>query len=83
MDSVVRAYLESLFRAGMLDGATSDDAYLVKCDESLNPPEAADAGQVICLIGVQPPYPAEFVVVIVGKTQNALNILRESGATSD
>jgi Bacteriophage tail sheath protein len=82
MDRVVRAYLESLFRAGMLDGATSDDAYLVKCDESLNPPETVDAGQVICLIGVQPPYPAEFVVVIVGKTQNALNILQESGATS-
>jgi hypothetical protein len=82
MDRVVRAYLESLYRAGMLDGVTSDEAYLVKCDESLNPPEASDAGQVICLVGVQPPYPAEFVVVMVGKTQNALNILQESGATS-
>jgi phage tail sheath protein FI len=82
MDRIVRAYLESLFRAGMLDGPTSDDAYLVKCDESLNPPETVDAGQVICLLGVQPPYPAEFVVVIVGKTQSALNILQESGATS-
>ncbi len=82
MDRIVRTYLESLFRAGVLDGLTSDDAYLVKCDESLNPPETVDAGQVICLIGVQPPYPAEFVVLIVGKTQNALNILQGLGAAS-
>jgi hypothetical protein len=82
MDRIVRTYLESLFRAGMLDGLTSDDAYLVKCDDSLNPPEVIDAGQIICQIGVQPPYPAEFVVVIVGKTQDALNILQESGAAS-
>jgi len=82
MDRVVRAYLESLFRAGMLDGSTSDDAYVVKCDESLNPPEVIDAGQIICQIGVQPPYPAEFVVIKIGKTQDALNILQESGAES-
>jgi phage tail sheath protein FI len=82
MDRIVRTFLESLFRAGMLDGLTSDDAYLVKCDDSLNPPEVIDAGQIICQIGVQPPYPAEFVVVIVGKTQDALNILQESGAAS-
>jgi phage tail sheath protein FI len=41
-----------------------------------------DGGRVICRIGVQPPYPAEFVVVIIGKTQDAVDILLESGATS-
>jgi phage tail sheath protein FI len=82
MDRIIRTYLESLFRAGMLDGTDSDDAYFVKCDETVNPPEEADAGRVICQIGVQPPYPAEFVVVIIGKTQDAVDILQESGATS-
>ncbi len=82
MDRIVRTYLESLFRAGMLDGLSSDDAYFVKCDESLNPPEVVDAGQVICQIGVQPPYPAEFVIVIIGKTQDAVDILQETGATN-
>jgi phage tail sheath protein FI len=82
MDRVIRTYLESLFRAGMLEGATSDDAYFVNCDDALNPPEVVDAGQVICQIGVQPPYPAEFVVVTIGKTQDAVQILQESGAVN-
>ena len=79
IDRVVRAYLESLFRAGMLDGATSDDAYSVQCDEDTNPPQEADLGRVICRIGVQPPYPAEFVIVVIGKTQNSAEILLETG----
>ena len=82
MDRIVRTYLESLFRQGMLDGVDSDDAYFVICDETVNPPESVDGGRVICRIGVQPPYPAEFVVVIIGKTQDAVDILLESGATS-
>jgi phage tail sheath protein FI len=82
MDRIIRTYLESLFRQGMLDGVDSDDAYFVKCDETVNPPESVDGGRVVCQIGVQPPYPAEFVVVIIGKTQDAVDILQESGATS-
>jgi len=80
MDRVVRSYLETLFRQGMLDGASSDEAYFVKCNDANNPPEEEDAGRLICEIGVQPPYPAEFVVVVIGKTQDAIEVLRESGA---
>jgi phage tail sheath protein FI len=79
IDRVVRSYLQSLFRKGMLDGATADAAYSVKCDESINPPELSDAGMVVCEIGVQPPYPAEFVVVVIGKTLNAMEVLQEQG----
>jgi phage tail sheath protein FI len=80
IDRSVRSFLESLFRRGMLDGADSDAAYSVKCDDATTPPEEQDLGRVICQIGVQPPAPAEFVVVVVGKTQNAMEILREGGA---
>jgi phage tail sheath protein FI len=79
IDRVVRSYLQTLFRKGMLDGRTTDEAYTVKCDESLNPPELADAGMVVCEVGVQPPYPAEFVVVVIGKTMNAMEVLQEQG----
>jgi phage tail sheath protein FI len=82
LDRVIRAYLESLFRGGVLDGVTSDDAYFVKCDDALNPPEEQDAGRVICQIGVLPPYPAEFVVILIGKTRSAVEVLRESGAAN-
>ena len=64
----------------MLDGQDSDAAYTVKCDDDTTPPEAQDAGRVICQVGVQPPAPAEFVVVVIGKTQNATEILKEGGS---
>lgn len=79
IDRVVRSYLLALYRAGMLDGRTPDEAFFVRCDETVNPPEEADAGRVLCLVGVQPPLPAEFVVVLIGKTHDAVEVLRESG----
>ena len=79
IDRVVRSYLQTLFRKGMLDGATPEEAYFVKCDESINPPEQIDSGRVVCQIGVQPPYPAEFVVVVIGKTVDAMEVLQEQG----
>jgi phage tail sheath protein FI len=80
IDRSIRSLLESLFRLGMLDGADSNAAYSVKCDDDTTPPEAQDVGRVICQVGVQPPLPAEFVVVVIGKTQNAMEILKEGGA---
>lgn len=80
IDRTVRGFLEDLFRRGMLDGADSSEAYSVKCDDATSPAREQDLGRVICRIEVQPPYPAEMVVVVIGKTQNATEILKEGGA---
>jgi phage tail sheath protein FI len=80
IDRTVRSFLEALFRKGMLDGADSTAAYTVKCDDATTPAEEVDLGRVVCHVGVQPPYPAEFVVVVIGKTQNAMQILKEGGS---
>lgn len=79
VDRAVRGLLERLYRAGMLDGETSDDAYRVRCDASTNPEWETDAGRVTCVIGLQPPYPAEFVVVRIGLTRSGIQI-EEKGA---
>lgn len=79
VDRAVRGFLERLYRAGMLDGATSADAYSVRCDASTNPPSSTDEGKVLCLIGVQPPYPAEFVVVRVGLTRSGIDGEQKGG----
>ncbi|HEX7317562.1 MAG TPA: phage tail sheath C-terminal domain-containing protein [Pyrinomonadaceae bacterium] len=79
IDRVVRSYLHTLYRRGMLDGRTPDEAYFVKCDEATNPPEEVERGRVLCQIGVQPPLPAEFVVVLIGKTHDAVEVLKETG----
>jgi uncharacterized protein len=58
----ITAFLTRTWRDGALFGATPADAFFVKCDSETNPPDVIDAGQVVCLIGVSPVKPAEFVV---------------------
>jgi Bacteriophage tail sheath protein len=71
---VVGGFLERLYRLGVLDGATSEDAYTVRCDASTNPPWETELGRVACVIGLQPPYPAEFVIVRLGLTRDGVEI---------
>jgi hypothetical protein len=65
VDRAVRGFLDDLWRAGMLDGATATEAFDVRCDAETNPPDQVDLGRLTCLIGLSPPPPAEFVVVRV------------------
>jgi phage tail sheath protein FI len=58
----ISAFLVNEWRKGALFGLTPDEAFYVKCDAETNPPEAIDAGQVVCEVGVAPVKPAEFVV---------------------
>ncbi len=75
MDRIVRTFLDQLWQAGLLDGATADEAYFVRCDETTNPPYETDRGRVICEIGLQPPIPAEFVVIRIGRTEGGIELL--------
>ncbi len=79
-DRAARAFLDELWRRGMLDGASAEEAYFVQCDESTNPPAETEAGRMTCRIGVQPPWPAEFVVVRIGRTDTGMQSLVETGA---
>jgi phage tail sheath protein FI len=45
-----------------LFGTTEAEAFYVKCDETNNPREVRDAGQVTIEIGVAVVKPAEFVI---------------------
>jgi len=58
----VSDFLRRVWRSGALFGTTEAQAFFVKCDESNNPREVRDAGQVIIDIGVAPVKPAEFVI---------------------
>ena len=58
----VRAFLTNIWSSGALFGLTPNEAFYVKCDEELNPPEVRDLGQLIIEIGISPVKPAEFVI---------------------
>lgn len=79
VDRVVRAVLEQAWQRGMLNGATRSQAYSVRCDASVNPPAEVAAGRLTCLIGLNPPPPAEFVVVRVVRTASGVTVRDGSG----
>ncbi|MEE8392169.1 MAG: phage tail sheath subtilisin-like domain-containing protein [Anaerolineae bacterium] len=58
----VTAFLKVVWRTGALFGSTPGEAFYVKVDDELNPPETRDLGQLIIEIGLSPVKPAEFVI---------------------
>ncbi len=65
--SSVTTFLGGIWKAGMLYPSNNfDDAQFVTCNQSNNPPETRNLGQMFVDVGVNPPLPAEFIVVRVG-----------------
>jgi phage tail sheath protein FI len=63
----IKDFLEVQWRNGALLGATPDEAYFVHCDRSTMSQNDLDNGRLICLIGVAPVKPAEFVIFRIGQ----------------
>jgi phage tail sheath protein FI len=59
---VVTDFLFRLWRDGALLGTTPDEAFFVKCDRTTMTQDDIDNGRLICLIGIAPARPAEFVI---------------------
>lgn len=58
----VSSFLRTVWRDGALFGSTPEEAFYVKVDDELNPPESRDLGRLIIEIGLAPVKPAEFVI---------------------
>lgn len=70
----INEFLETLRRRGALAGDTPEAAYRVRCDESNNPPDVVDAGQLVVDIAVAPAIPFEFIRFRLGRTVEAVAI---------
>ena len=55
-------FLTSVWRSGALVGATKDEAFFVRCDATTMTQDDIDNGRLICLVGIAPAKPAEFVI---------------------
>lgn len=64
----VEEFLRSLFLRGMLFSPDGDPkrAFFVKCDAETNPISEIREGRMNIEVGVNPPFPAEFVIVRLG-----------------
>jgi phage tail sheath protein FI len=63
----VEDFLLVLWRDGALLGDKPEQAYFVRCDRTTMTQNDLDNGRLICLIGVAPVKPAEFVIFRIGQ----------------
>ncbi|HYN06215.1 MAG TPA: phage tail sheath C-terminal domain-containing protein [Vicinamibacterales bacterium] len=63
---VVEDFLLSQWRAGALVGSRPEEAFLVRCDRTTMTQNDLDSGRLVCLVGVAPVRPAEFVIFRIG-----------------
>ena len=63
----VEDFLLVLWRDGALLGDKPDQAYFVRCDRTTMTQNDLDNGRMICLVGVAPVKPAEFVIFRIGQ----------------
>jgi phage tail sheath protein FI len=63
----IESFLLNEWQSGALLGGTPDSAYFVRCDRSTMTQNDLDSGRLVCLIGVAPLYPAEFVIFRIGQ----------------
>jgi phage tail sheath protein FI len=55
-------FLTTFWNNGQLAGTTADEAFFVACDRSTMTQDDIDNGRLICVIGIAPVFPAEFVI---------------------
>ena len=63
----VEDFLFNEWKSGRLMGEKPEEAYFVRCDRSTMTQNDLDNGRLICLIGVAPVKPAEFVIFRIGQ----------------
>lgn len=64
--AAAETFLNAQWRAGAFQGVTQDEAFFVRCDRTTMTQADIDAGRLICVIGVAPLKPAEFVIFRLG-----------------
>ena len=62
MLQTITNFLTTVWRSGALEGTTADQAFFVKCDRTTMSQDDIDNGRLICVIGIAPVKPAEFVI---------------------
>ncbi len=60
--ATITEFLTRVWRDGALMGTKPEEAFFVKCDRTTMTQDDIDNGRLICIIGVAPVKPAEFVI---------------------
>jgi phage tail sheath protein FI len=69
----IEDFLTVVWKTGALMGTKPEEAFFVRCDRTTMTQNDLDNGRLICLIGVAPTYPAEFVIFRIGQWTASAN----------
>ncbi|MEO8550538.1 MAG: phage tail sheath family protein, partial [Kofleriaceae bacterium] len=72
--ATIESFLFGVWKTGALMGTKPEEAYFVRCDRTTMTQDDLDNGRLICLIGVAPTYPAEFVIFRIGQFTASSNV---------
>jgi uncharacterized protein len=64
--ATVQDFLLNQWKNGALQGAKAEQAFFVRCDRTTMSQNDIDNGRLVCLIGIAPVRPAEFVIFRIG-----------------
>ena len=59
--------LQPMWEAGGLKGTSTNDAYFVRCDATINTAQVIASGEVRMEVGVALQYPAEFIIIRISQ----------------
>jgi len=65
--NTIENFLQNEWLSGALLGDSPNKAYFVRCDRTTMTQDDVDNGRLVCLIGVAPMKPAEFVIFRIGQ----------------
>lgn len=65
----VTQFLTGVWKSGALMGTSAGEAFFVRCDRSTMTQDDIDNGRLICVIGIAPVKPAEFVILRIAQWQ--------------
>ena len=70
----ITQFLTGVWKTGALMGTTPEEAFFVKCDRTTMTQDDIDNGRLICIIGVAPVKPAEFVIFRIAQWQGGSTV---------
>lgn len=70
-------FLTRLWMDDVLQGATKDQAFFVRCDRTTMTQSDIDNGRLICIIGIAPVKPAEFVIFQIGQWEGGSSVTEQ------
>jgi uncharacterized protein len=67
--ATITQFLTRVWHDGALMGTKAEEAFFVKCDRTTMTQDDIDNGRLVCIIGIAPVKPAEFVIFRIAQWQ--------------